>query len=94
MESFMTAKEANTISEKNRDKKIESYYSELGKDRLVKKIERTIAKAVTRGDKDCHVSTFIKPSEERNEAIITYFDNLGYDINNYNGVYHIGFYDV
>jgi len=94
MESFMTAKEANKISEKNRDKKIESYYSELGKDRLVKKIERAIYKAVTKGDKDCNVSAFIKPSDERNEAIITYFDNLGYDIDNFNEVYHIGFYDV
>lgn len=91
MKSFMTAKEAKEVSESNRDKKIAHYYENAGKDRFVKKIERAITKAVVNGETTCRVVCWPIPREERDTAIITYFDNLGYDIGSSNGVYSVRF---
>lgn len=91
MKSFMTAKDANEISERNRDKRIAYYYENAGKDRIVKKIERAITKAVVNGETTCRVFCWHSPSDERKDAIIAYFTNLGYDITSSNGVYSVRF---
>lgn len=94
MKSFMTAKEAKEVSESNRDKKIAHYYKNAGKDRIIKKIERAITKAVVNGETTCRVFCWPSPSEERDTAIITYFDNLGYSIDSSNGIYYIRFHPM
>jgi len=91
MKSFMTAKEAITTSNNNRNKKIAYYYFEISKDRIVKKIERAITKTVLNGETSCRVVCWKKPSDRRDEAIKTYFSNLGYDIGSSNGIYYIRF---
>lgn len=91
MKSFMTAKEAITTSNNNRNKKIAYYYYEISKDRIVKKIERAITKTVLNGEMSCRVVCWKKPSDRRDEAIKTYFSNLGYNIDSSNGIYYIRF---
>ena len=91
MAKFMNAKQALSMSEKNKQKRIEYYLDDIENDRGVKKIKRAIEKTILNGEKECQTVFWKKPNNERRKAILKYFTNLGYDISSHNGIYYIDF---
>jgi len=80
MAKFISAEQALSISEKNKQKRTEYYLDNINKDRKANAIKREIEKAVVRGEKYAHVIFWTHTNYERASAIEKYFRNLGYDI--------------
>lgn len=91
MAKFMSAEQALSISENNKQKHIEYYLDDIENDRAVKKIKRAIEKTILNGEKECQTVFWKKPNNERRKAILKYFTDLGYDISSHNGIYYIDF---
>ena len=53
MSKFMSAEQALSISEKNKQKQVEYYLDNIENDQKINKIKRDIEKAILNGEKEC-----------------------------------------
>lgn len=87
----MSAEQALSISEKNKQKQVEYYLDNIENDQKINKIKRDIEKAILNGEKECRTVFWHSPNDEREAAILEYFTGLGYDISCDRGIYYVGF---
>lgn len=88
----MKAKQARILVNEDTQRKYSYYLRNMDNDRIAKLINRKIDKAIKKGRSSCQLFLWRRISVAREDAIITHFSALGYDINGDTDGFKIKFY--